>query len=234
MRDGLCDDLFPMSTPPEFPERVAAFIPAFLVENARLNLSAARTEEAVRVHVEDSLALSQFVPFEAGLAVADIGSGGGFPALVLAAAYPDVSFTLFESVGKKAEALTRLAETLTLQNVRVVRARAEEAARDTAYRMQFGLVTARALAPLPTLLELCLPFVSNTGTFAAYKGQAFQDELTASKEALRALHATCSSIERYRLSSETEPRALLLFGRTGSLSDAYPRGVGVPEKRPLS
>ena len=154
-----------------------AFVSVFLEENAKLNLSAARTEKDVQKHVADSLAFSSQVPLHDGMKVLDVGSGGGFPGLVLAQAFPGASFTLLDSVQKKCDALRRMAKALGLTNVEVACGRAETLGHDPEHREAYDLVTARAVAALPTLLELCIPFAKESGMFAAFKGQKYEEEL---------------------------------------------------------
>ncbi|MDR1668458.1 MAG: 16S rRNA (guanine(527)-N(7))-methyltransferase RsmG [Oscillospiraceae bacterium] len=149
--------------------RLDRYLALLLEANARFNLTAVREPEEIRVrHFEDSLRLLEAEAF-AGKRVLDVGSGAGFPGLVLKFAEPGVRLTLLDATGKKVRFLQSVCGALGLSGVACVHGRAEELGHDTAFRERFDVVTARGVAALPALCEVCLPFVRAGGVFLAMK-----------------------------------------------------------------
>ncbi len=146
----------------------------FLVEyNAKVNLTAITDEDEVIVkHFADSLGGVRFIP--SGAKLIDVGSGAGFPAVVIKIFREDVDVTLLEPNGKKSKFLSELIALLGLSDIRVIADRAEVVARG-ALRESFDVVTARAVAELNKLAEYCLPLVKTGGKFIAYKGKAREE-----------------------------------------------------------
>lgn len=155
-----------------------------LIETNKItNLTAIRDEEGVYTkHFLDSLTLLKAIPKEAGN-LADIGSGAGFPGLPIAIARPDLKITMVESIGKKTFFIDKCIDVLKLQNARVFQIRAETLVQDKKYAKSFDIVTARAVAFLPKLLELCIPLMNPKGIFIAMKNDN-NDELIESEKAL--------------------------------------------------
>jgi len=147
-------------------------------------------------------------------------------------ARPDISLTLLEATGKKAEFLRMLVAGLGLE-ADVLQARAEEAARDQAFREQFDVVTARAVAALPLLCELCLPFVKVGGVFAAYKGpeEKAREELRSAAGAIKVLGA---QVERVHSEATVYGgRTRIILRKISRTPANYPRNHGVMRKKPL-
>jgi len=165
---------------------------------------------------------------EAPPQVLDLGSGGGLPGVVLAIARPDIRFTLLEATAKKAQFLSEVAERLGLLNVSVLPERAEiAAAHGAALRAKFALVTARAVAPLPVLLELAIPFLKVNGTLLAVKGERAQEELAQASRAVALLHAEPTAQMRHPTAT------VMLFRKTSATAHHYPRRPGEPKRKPL-
>ena len=207
-----------------------------LEANATLNLTAVRDSvEIERRHIDESLAalraLESAGMLPGGAKVIDVGSGGGLPGIPLAIARPDLSVTLLEATGKKAAFLERAAKDLQLGNVRVLAARAEEAAHDPAEREAYDLATARAVAPLATLLELTLPFVRVGGALGAMKGSRAEEEIAAAGVALRRCGGGPPSI--VPLTADAAGVRLLIIGKGAPTPPDLPRRPGMPAKRPL-
>lgn len=149
-------------------ERYAGLL---LRANERLNLTRVVEPEAVaRLHLLDAVAALPMLDAWAPDRVVDLGSGGGVPAIPLALARPEMSWTLVDSVGKKANALREMIEALGLRNVTVLAERAETLGRDWRHRERYAVVTARACAALPVLAELALPLLLVGGHLLAWKG----------------------------------------------------------------
>lgn len=162
--------------------------------------------------------------------VIDIGSGAGFPGVPMKIVWPSIRLTLLEATAKKAAFLSALVATLGFDDTPVLTGRAERLAHDPALRERFDLVLARAVAPLPALLELTLPFARVGGRVATPKGSRAQDEIASSSNALRTLGARIFSMPF----SVVGPRQTLIVAlKQRPTSDEYPRRDGVPAKAPL-
>jgi 16S rRNA (guanine527-N7)-methyltransferase len=202
--------------------------------NKRLNLISYRDREELDVkHVQDSLSLLEVFELEKGQRVLDLGAGGGFPGIPLAILSPETAFVLMDSVGKKMAAVQAMIEALVLKNVQTVAGRFEDLAHANEYREAFGMVVARAVAPLPTLLEYAAGFVCVNGVFVAYKSAEYAEELKASLKAQNLLGLTFEGAIDYELAGGRGSRSLLVFRKTKALSSKYPRKTGVPKKSPL-
>lgn len=205
-------------------------------ESRRASLTSARDVGAIyRRHFAESLAILQALEGAGVLAspVIDIGTGAGFPGLPMKIARPQLDVTLVEATGKKARFLEATVEELGLSGVRVVQGRAEELGRDAGFRDTFPLAVARAVAPLPVLLELALPFVATGGVLAAPKGSAAPRELRESEKALSELRGEVISAAPLELAIEGPRLTLILVRKTGATPERYPRRTGIPNKRPL-
>lgn len=183
-------------------------------------------------HIPDSVAVLDFWKIKNGARVLDIGTGGGLPGLALAVSVPELSFTLMDAREKKIHAVQSMADELGLTNVKTVSGRLEELAHKTKFREQFDIVTARALAPLQTLLEYASGFVKPGGFFYSWKGPEYPEELTSSENAQRHLGLLYKDIHRYTLPTGEE-RFILRFEKVKALEAQYPRKIGVPSERPL-
>ncbi len=178
----------------------------------------------------DSLALSPCIP--PGSRVVDVGSGAGLPAIPLAIARPDLHITALEATGKKCRFIESVRETLALERLTVLPMRSEDAGQDPCWREQFDIVTARAVAPLPVLLELCLPLAKVGGRFLAMKGEQFEDELAASRKAVHVLKCELQALHQWESGPLAKAR-ILEFAKRGPTPAAYPRPAGTPSKKPL-
>lgn len=205
----------------------------FLDENTRINLSAHRTPEACWYgNIIESLPLLPFLP-DRPLTILDVGSGGGFPALPLAICRPDCTITALDSTKKKMLAVERIAEIAGIKNLRTIAMRAEEAGQDRAHRERYDVVTARAVAALPTLLELTGPFVSVGGMLVLWKSTTVDAELAASEKAQHALRLALRKTTPYTLPEPWGTRLLLHFAKTAPTPKVYPRSTGTPGLKPL-
>ncbi len=217
-------------------QRLASFVSLLLAENRRVNLTAANTpEELWRRHICDSLMLTRVIdPASAG-ALLDIGSGGGLPGLVVACACSGWRVTLLDATRKKVAALERLIAGLGMANVTVVWGRAEALAHDNAYRERFDVVTARAVAPLATLLEYGAGFTVPNGRAWFFKSEAaLVTEMTIAARAARICGMERIEELRYLLPGESTPLVLVGYRKVGSLRAFLPRRAGRARKRPLS
>jgi len=214
----------------EYAEPFRKFFRLLTEYNARFNLTSVTEEADVYLkHFLDSVAGESL--FAKNADVIEIGSGAGFPSLPLKIVRSDLRFTLVESTGKKCDFLRVAIKELSLSHTEVVNARAEELARDPAYRERFDACCARAVARLNTLSEYCVPFLKPGGRFIAYKG-TLDSEAEEAKRALNILGCGKSEIFSYGL-KEAGARTLFFAQKTSRTPAAYPRGNGKERKNPL-
>ncbi len=185
-------------------------------------------------HFLDSLSCVLALELPPGdLRLIDVGSGAGFPGLPLKIAFPEIHVTLLEATAKKTEFLHAVVNRLQLSDVTVLTARAEEAAHDPAHREAYDVVVARALAAMPVLVELCLPFVRCGGVLIAQKGDPPAAEIAAAQEALRLLGGQLGHIQPVRVPGLDAVRHLVIVDKVAATPARYPRRPGVPARRPL-
>lgn len=210
--------------------------------NEKFNLTAITDYADVQVkHFLDCLAALPIIAEEIGeplppakpLHLLDVGAGAGFPGIPLKLAAPRFKLTLMDGTGKKITFLTALTDQLGLTNTQVVQGRAEEMGRLTAYRSQFDLVTARAVAPLNTLVEYLLPFVRRGGLAVIYKGAGAPQEFVEARRAIDLLGGEAVRLAPVRVPLLGEQRFVLLVKKVRPTPDRYPRGQGLPRKKPL-
>ncbi len=163
----------------------------------------------------------------------DIGSGAGFPGLPIRIARPDLSLTVLEATAKKARFIELLVGSLGLTGVTMIHGRAEELAHEAAHRGVYGLAVARAVAPLPTLVELAVPFLRIGGHLAAPKGSAAPREVLSAENALRLCGAEVIAMRPLNVAGPGPTPTLVLMRKVAETPDAYPRRPGIPGKRPL-
>ena len=202
--------------------------------NEKMNLTGITEREQVYVkHFYDSASLSFFMPIEEKASIIDIGSGAGFPSIPLKIIFPHLKVTIVDSLNKRIQFLNHLVTQLQLEGVTCIHSRAEDAARLPALRDQFDLATARAVARLNILNELCLPFVRVGGHFVAMKGSDTSEELRESANSLRELRAELITDHQFELPIEQASRHLVVIRKLGATAAKYPRKAGVPAKNPL-
>ncbi len=202
------------------------------VESNKYNLTNIKELEEVYIkHFYDSLLLSKTVDLTKTLTMADIGSGAGFPGLVIKIMFPSVHITLIEPTLKRCNFLNLVIKELGLKDIEVVNARAEEYIKDK--RESFDIVTARAVAPLNILLELAIPFLKVEGTFLAMKGSSASDELKEASKAYSILNAKVEKEYIFNLPNDLGKRTIIKFKKIGPTKDIYPRLYSKIKKQPL-
>lgn len=213
---------------------------AMLVKtNEVMNLTNITDDEGIAVrHFIDSLTLVPYIREEqkrAGredLCIIDVGTGAGFPGIVLKIAVPDIRLTLLDSLQKRLNFLDEVSFALGLENVKTIHGRAEDAGHDPSLREKYDVSCARAVANLPVLCEYCLPFVSKGGAFLAMKGNV-DDEEKASGKALKILGGEKERTDRFLLPGTDMNRSIVVVRKMRSTPSRYPRQAGKPSKNPL-
>lgn len=207
------------------------YIRELLEENKKQNLiSRQATEEEIREHVEDSEYLRNVIDLK-GLRILDIGSGQGFPAIPLAISEPGSNFVLVESDLKKSMFLKDLVLKLGLKNAEVIRARIEELGKNSDFRGCFDMVTCRAVAELPVILEWGIPVLRVNGLLAAWKGIRAGEEIEKSQRALEILGGEVIQVADYEIGGKK--RFIVLVKKVKESPPQYPRRGGLAKKRPL-
>jgi 16S rRNA (guanine527-N7)-methyltransferase len=217
-------------------EQFEEYYRLLIAANQRMNLTTVTAYEDVqRRHFGEALAVAAAL-YRAGLlrpgqaaGVIDLGAGAGFPGLPVKIAHPTLRLTLLESAAKKTAFLEEVVQRLALQGVAVVTGRAESVAHEAAHREAYDLALARAVASLPVLVELALPFLRLGGVLAAPKGSRAVQEVAAAAPALRACGGHILSAERLPGSLLT----LVLVKKVAPTPSTYPRRPGIPAKRPI-
>lgn len=197
-------------------------------KNKLMNLTAIAPQDFESRHFVDSLKLLDFVELRGR--VLDLGTGAGFPGIPLAILLEEVDFVLMDSLRKRINFLEEVKEELGLENISLLHARAEEAARKD-YREAFDFVVTRALAPLPLLIEYTLPFLKLGGSLYAYKGRKLQEEVDQSSRALKELGGELGEVYDYSL--DGEERRILTVKKVKTTPKKYPRRPGLASREPL-
>ncbi len=202
-------------------------------KSLKLNLfSQGDREKLLEKHIPDSLAVLDFWKAPRDAKVMDLGTGGGLPGLALAMARPDLHFVLVDAREKKVKAVQEIVRELGLGNVKAVAARAEQLAHSKEYREKMDAITARALAPLPTLLEYAAGFLKRGGWLYAWKSKDYLDELSLSKRAQEILGVKFEKAHSYSLPSG-EDRVIMAFQKVAATPAQYPRRPNLPQQKPL-
>lgn len=195
---------------------------SFLLEyNEHTNLTAIKDTEGVYLkHFYDSLTIIKCINLNEYKTLADIGTGAGFPGMVLKIVYPHLDVTLIDSNNKKVEFLKLLINKLELKNVCAINTRSEEYALSNLEK--FDIVTARAVTTLPALIELCLPLVKVNGYFIPLKGNV-TEELLISNEILKTLNGTVEETQEFKLPKEDSTRTIVKIKKIDITPKGYPR-----------
>ncbi|REB08156.1 16S rRNA (guanine(527)-N(7))-methyltransferase RsmG [Sporosarcina sp. BI001-red] len=206
-----------------------------LVEwNEKMNLTAITDAPSVYLkHFYDSISAAFFTDLTQELTLCDVGAGAGFPSIPLKICFPNLHVTIVDSLNKRINFLNELSEKLELKNVRFVHARAEDFGQNPLYREQFDIVTARAVARLSVLAELCVPALKVEGRFIAMKGAAAADEMSDAKKALETLGVVLEDKHTFFLPLEESERTVFVFSKVKKTPKKYPRKPGMPNKTPI-
>ena len=201
----------------------------YLIEqNNVMNLTAiTEKNEVYTKHFIDSLWLSKMGDFS-HKTLLDVGSGAGFPSLPLKIVYPELKVTIVDALQKRIDFLNRLSDKLSIFDNKLIHGRIEE----FIMKNYFDFVTARAVARLNILTELCLPFVKIGGKFIAMKSINYQEELDEAKIAIQKLGGVIDQVIEYPLEPELN-HVLIVIKKVRETSDNYPRAFGLIKKKPL-
>lgn len=203
--------------------------------NQKFNLTAIRDVEGIRVkHFLDSMSCALAWREQTPRRLVDVGTGAGFPGIVLKILYPSLKLTLVESVGKKANFCSHIVQTLGMEGVEVLAARAEEVGCSPKHREKYDWAVARAVASLPVLAEYLLPLVRVGGGMLAQKGESGPLEVQTAENALKLLGGRMRQLISVELPGVAEERYLVIVEKPAATPPAYPRKAGIPAKKPLA
>ena len=226
---GLLDQV-----PPEAPEQLAEYGRLMLEKNQVMNLTAITDpEQAARLHMLDSAALLRCAGFSGEKALLDVGTGAGLPGLPLKILVPSLQVTLLDSLGKRVDWLNEVCARLGLEGIQAVHARAEEQALQKGWRDSFDLVTARAVAQLRLLGELCLPFVKVGGVFLAMKTTDSGPELEEAAHCIKLLGGRAEACADYTVPGTEVTHRVIPIRKLAPTLKGYPRRWAKIQKEPL-
>lgn len=202
--------------------------------NSRINLTAITDPEGVIIrHFLDSLSVAKAVKLHSGMRLIDVGTGAGFPGVPLHIVTPDLYTTLSDSTGKKLAFLEHVITSLSLQKIKTLHARAEEAAHLSHQRASYDVVVARAVARLPALVEYLLPFAQVGGVCIAMKGATVFEEARDAASACRTLGGEIGDITEIELPGIPDKHYLIAIHKISRTPSQYPRKPGIPTRDPL-
>lgn len=190
-------------------------------------------EDIVNFHFRDSLDLLAFPEFEKAENIVDVGSGAGFPGLPLAVARPDKTFSLLESTSRKCDFIDYAARLLGLGNVISLRSRAEDAARSD-FRDHFDLAVARAVGPLPVVIEYVLPLLKIGGIALLQRGSREQQDEISASHAATLLGGKLEQIKQSHPYPDSKNLHIWVFSKLRPTPERFPRRTGIAKKRPLA
>ncbi len=202
--------------------------------NQVMNLTAiTEYADVVKKHFVDSISIVKACDVDKFVSVIDVGTGAGFPGLVLKIVFPDLHITLLDSLHKRVQFLNHVIEALHLCNVRTIHGRAEDYAKQDSMRENFDLCVSRAVANLSTLSEYCIPFVRQGGMFISYKSEKVEEEVLRAADAITVLGGRLERQVEFMLPNSDIYRKLILIRKEKATPSRYPRKAGLPGKEPL-
>lgn len=216
-------------------EKLNIYYQLLIEDNEKINLtSITEYEDVIWKHFLDSSFPMAADVWQKNVSakVLDVGTGAGFPGMVLAVLNPQKKFTLLDSLKKRVDFLQKVINALSLSNVEAFHGRAETFGRKVKFRNQYDFVVSRAVAELPVLMEYCIPFVKENGYFISYKGKRQEEEMEKADNAFTELGASFHHLQQFQL-REGEQRYLLFIQNNELTKEKYPRKEGKPKKNPL-
>lgn len=204
-------------------EKLNKFYELLISWNQKMNLTRITEKEDVYLkHFYDSLTISKVIDLNQDLTLCDVGSGAGFPGIVLKICFSNLKITLLDSLLKRVNYLNEIIKDLNLKDIEAIHTRAEDYAKQN--REKFDVVTARAVANLKILSELCIPMVKVNGSFIAMKAN-IEEEIENSTEILKKLDSKIEKIETFYLPIEQSIRNIILIKKTNKTNNIYPRRI---------
>ncbi|MBD1379856.1 16S rRNA (guanine(527)-N(7))-methyltransferase RsmG [Metabacillus arenae] len=206
-----------------------------LVEwNEKMNLTSITNKEEVYLkHFYDSISAAFYFDFTKPLSVCDVGAGAGFPSIPIKICFPHIEVSIVDSLNKRITFLQALADKLKLNKVNFYHDRAETFGKNKQHRESYDVVTARAVARLSVLSELCLPLAKRNGHFLALKAASAKDELENAQKAIKTLGGNVRKLDEFLLPMENSLRSIIVIEKQKNTPKTYPRKPGTPNKTPI-
>ncbi|BCM93855.1 ribosomal RNA small subunit methyltransferase G [Abditibacteriota bacterium] len=220
---------------PELETKLRALVAHLLEENQKFNLTGIKDpDDAWTKHVLDSLEGLGSELFDGNQTVVDVGTGAGFPGLVLALARPQLRVAFLEATRKKCAFIEATLEKFSIKGARIINERAEDAGQNDRFRAAFDVATARAVGSFAEVAELCLPLVRVGGSVVLWRGENAEIEAQNAEEALDDLGGFLRDVRPYELPSLPTRYHLITIEKVGDTPRFYPRRSGIPKQKPLA
>ena len=218
----------------DLPDKLGMYLALLKEWNSRMDLTAVTDdEETVDKHFIDSLIVLKTELISRDVKLIDVGTGAGFPGMVLAMACPEMKVTLLDSQQKRLSFLQAVAEKTEVKNVSMVHARAEDGARKAEFREKYDIAAARSLAPMNVLCEYLLPYVSVGGCALCWQGPALQNELESGRKAAHLLGGRMEMPVPCAVYGREWEHMILPIRKVQHTAAVYPRKAGIPKNKPL-
>ena len=202
--------------------------------NSKINLTAITEKDEVWLkHFKDSLSLDRILDLDNVETVIDVGTGAGFPGIPLKIVHPHLKLTLIDSLDKRIRFLNTVIDELSLENVITIHGRAEDLAQMDMHREKYDLCVSRAVAALPVLTELCIPFVSIGGHIVSYKAEKASEEIRSAEKIIRLTGSVLNDVKEFKLCGSDISRTLIKIEKIDITPSKYPRRAGLPAKKPI-
>lgn len=215
-------------------DKLIKYYELLVEKNKVMNLTAiTEYKDVVIKHFADSLSIIKAVNISEVTNIIDIGTGAGFPGMVLKIVFPDVKITLLDSLNKRVNFLNEVIAELQLKDINAIHGRAEDYAHNDTYREKYDLCVSRAVANLSTLSEYCIPYVKVGGKFVSYKAGECEEEINNAKKALNMLGGKIEETVDFILPETDISRTFVVIDKLRNTSVKYPRKSGLPSKEPL-
>ena len=219
--------------PANAPELLARYGQLLIEKNEVMNLTAiTQPDQVARLHMLDCAALLNCADFK-GKTLIDVGTGAGFPGLPLKILVPELEVVLLDSLNKRVNWLNEVIAELGLTGIKAIHARAEEQAQIKGFRDSFDFVTARAVADLRLLGEICLPYAKVGGTFLSMKSVGSDEELANAAHAIKFMGGRLRGSEDYTIPGTDVTHRVLLIDKVTPTLKGYPRRWANIQKKPL-
>lgn len=199
--------------------------------NEKINLTAITDDREIIIkHFIDSLTIEKYIPKNSSLI--DVGTGAGFPGIPIKILRDDVKLVLLDSLNKRINFLNEVIDKCKLDGTKTIHSRAEDAGQSNEYREKFDIATARAVANIATLTELCTPFVKVGGSFICMKSKA-KEEMEDAKKAEKVLNIKIENVDEFKIEDIDAERTIIVYKKENHTPQQYPRKAGMPAKSPI-